>query len=140
MTACFRLSETTLDPGAERLALGHPGAGACVVFEGWVRNEHRGRAVLGLYYEAFVPLAEKEAERILCAAQATFGLLRVAAVHRLGALAVGDCAIWVATVAPHREAAYAANTWIMDRFKESVPIWKKETFVDGESVWVRSAG
>lgn len=140
MGATFRLSEVPIDPARERATLGHPAAGASVTFEGWVRNEHHGRPVVSLFYEAFAPLAEKEGHRILEAAREQFGLLRVAGVHRVGLLAVGDCAIWLATIAPHRQAAYEASIWIMNCFKDTVPIWKKETFADGTSIWVRSAG
>jgi molybdopterin synthase catalytic subunit len=140
MSAIFRLSAEPIDCAQERARLTHPAAGAAVVFEGWVREEHHGRPVKNLFYEAFAPLAEKEGARILEAARSQFSLLQVVGVHRLGLLEIGHCAIWLATVAPHRQAAYEANMWIMDRFKETVPIWKKETFADGESVWVRSAG
>lgn len=136
----FSLRSHTIDPTAERAALPHPGAGAFVAFEGWVRNEHHGRAVRALEYEAYAPLAQKEGRRILQAAAERFGLIAVAGAHRIGYLGIGDCAVWIGVSAAHRKEAFAACSWIMDRVKETVPIWKKEHFADGTSEWVRSAG
>lgn len=136
----FRLSAESIDPGTERAALPDPAAGAFVAFEGWVRNEHKGRLVRALEYEAYAPLAEKEGARILSAAAQEFSLLQIAGVHRVGYLEVGECAIWIGISAGHRQEAFAACAWVMNRFKETVPIWKKEYFVDGASEWVRGAG
>lgn len=136
----FSLSEQPIDSGALRESLTHPGAGALVVFEGWVRDEHRGRPVRALEYEAYAPLAVKEGERILEAARERFDLSAIAGVHRLGYLEVGDCAVWIGASSPHRQAAFEACMWVMDRFKETVPIWKKEYFSDGSTEWVRGAG
>src|SRR5690554_6247470 len=120
----FRLSEEPID-SEEARRLSDPRAGALVTFEGWVRNEHHGRAVRAMEYEAYAPLAEKEGERILAEAEERFGLISIAGIHRLGTLTVGECAIWIAAVGAHRREAFDACSWVMDRFKETVPIWKK---------------
>ncbi|MGH8174065.1 MAG: molybdenum cofactor biosynthesis protein MoaE [Rhodanobacteraceae bacterium] len=132
----FRLSETAIDPVAELRALDDPAAGACVTFEGWVRNHNNERAVLQLDYQAYAPLAESEGESILAQACETFGLRAAQCVHRVGALAIGDMAVWVGASAAHRGAAFDACRWIIDEVKLRVPIWKNEHYADGESGWL----
>ncbi len=136
----FSLSSDPIDPPGLSAALENPAAGAFVSFEGRVRNTHQGKSVIALEYEAFSPLACKEGSRILDAAATRFGLLNVKGVHRLGYLQVGQCALWIGTIALHRKEAFDACIWIMDQLKESVPIWKKEYYSNGTTLWVRSAG
>jgi len=132
----FRLSETTIDAAALRIGLEDPAAGGCVTFEGWVRNHNDARAVTRLDYQAYGPLAEDEGEAILDEARAKFGLRAVRCVHRTGALAIGEMAVWVGVSADHRDAAFAACRWIIDEVKRRVPIWKNEHYADGESGWL----
>jgi molybdopterin synthase catalytic subunit len=135
----FRVSPSPLDPAELRRLLADPGAGACATFEGWVREQSVGRAVRALDYEAYLPLAEKEGERILAEAAGKFPILRAVCAHRTGALAVGDLAVWVGTAAPHRDAAFAASRYLIDELKARLPIWKREHYADGPSVWVNCA-
>lgn len=132
----FRLSETPIDAAALRITLEDPAAGGCVTFEGWVRNHNEARAVTRLDYQAFAPLAEGEGEAILAEATARFALRAARCVHRVGALAIGDMAVWVGVSADHRDAAFAACRWIIDEVKRRVPIWKNEHYADGESGWL----
>ena len=132
----FRLSETPIDAAALRTTLEDPAAGGCVTFEGWVRNHNEARAVTRLDYQAFAPLAEGEGEAILAEATARFALRAARCVHRVGALAIGDMAVWVGVSADHRDAAFAACRWIIDEVKRRVPIWKNEHYADGESGWL----
>jgi molybdopterin synthase catalytic subunit len=132
----FRLSEAAIDVESEKRALADPVAGGCVSFEGWVRNRNNERAVVRLDYQAYAPLAEKEGEAILAQACATFGLCAAQCVHRVGALAIGDMAVWVGASAEHRGAAFDACRWIIDEVKRRVPIWKNEHYADGESGWL----
>ncbi|MEO6689490.1 MAG: molybdenum cofactor biosynthesis protein MoaE [Dokdonella sp.] len=132
----FRLSDATIDVGTERNALDHAAAGACVGFEGWVRNHNDGRAVLQLGYQAYAPLAEREGEAILAEAMARFRLREARCIHRVGLLAIGDLAVWVGVSADHRDAAFEACRWIIDEVKRRVPIWKNEHYADGESGWL----
>ena len=132
----FRLSETPIDAAALRITLEDPAAGGCVTFEGWVRNHNEARAVTRLDYQAFAPLAEGEGEAILAEATARFALRAARCVHRVGALAIGDMAVWVGVSADHRDAAFAACRWIIDEVKRRVPIWKNEHYSDGESGWL----
>lgn len=112
------------------------GAGGFVTFDGRVRNEHRGRPVVALEYEAAEALAIPEGERLLAEARQRFGLLEAACIHRVGRLAIGESAVWIGVAAPHRQAAFEGCEWIIDQLKRRVPIWKKEHFADGDSGWV----
>ena len=132
----FQLSDEAIDPVPLARALADASAGACVTFEGWVRNRNDGRSVRGLDYEAYVPLAQAEGERILGEAKQRFALVDAACVHRVGALAIGDLAVWVGVSAAHRDAAFAACRYVIDEVKQRVPIWKNEHYAGGESGWL----
>lgn len=114
-------------------------AGARVSFEGVVRNHHLGHGVDFLEYEAFPEMVETEGKRILDEARARFSLTDAAAVHRVGRLEIGEVAVWVGTLAEHRQEAFLACRWIMDEIKARLPVWKKETFSHGEVEWVGAA-
>jgi molybdopterin/thiamine biosynthesis adenylyltransferase/molybdopterin synthase catalytic subunit/rhodanese-related sulfurtransferase len=132
----FRFSTTTLDTAALRDSLADPGCGGYASFEGWVRNYNDGRAVERLDYEAYAELGIREGERIVAAAIERFGVHRALCVHRLGALGLGELAVWVGVSAAHRGEAFAACRYIIDEVKHRVPIWKKEFYRDGDSGWV----
>ncbi len=132
----FRLSAEPVDPAALRAALADHACGGYASFEGWVRDHHEGRRVTHLEYEAFEPLAVKEGERVLAEAVERFGVERVACVHRVGDLALGDMAVWVGVSARHRHEAFLACRYIIDEVKHRLPIWKKEHYEDGDSGWV----
>ena len=135
----FRLSDLPLDSAELTRSVMRPEAGACVTFEGWVRNHNEGQPVAALEYEAYGPLAEKEGQRILAEAVATFRGVTIAAVHRTGRLAIGDLAVVVAVSSPHRGAAFDACRYVIDELKARVPIWKKEHYVDGATQWINCA-
>ena len=137
--APFRLTAAPLDPAELRRGLPNPGAGACVTFEGWVRELNDGRAVLALEYEAFAPLAEKEGASIVAEALAKFPVLSASCVHLTGRLAIGDLAVWVGACAAHRSAAFEACRFIIDETKARVPVWKKEHYAEGVSAWINCA-
>lgn len=132
----FQFSHVPIDISAARAMLQDPACGGCVSFEGWVRNHNQGREVTRLEYEAFEPLAIKEGERIVAATLARFGVQHAACIHRLGALAVGELAVWVGASAHHRDEAFLACRQIIDEVKHRVPIWKKEHYRSGDSGWV----
>jgi len=117
-------------------AVAHPGAGGIALFVGIVRDHADGRGVTGLEYEAHDTLAPKEARRVLEGVAAEVEGVRLAATHRIGPLRVGERAVVVAASAAHRDAAFRACRLTIDRFKETVPIWKREHFQDAEARWV----
>jgi len=130
------VTDGRLDAARIRETLLDPGAGAVVVFEGCARDNHRGRAVDLLAYEAFAPMAVAELGRIREEAMARFGLIRCAIHHRLGAVPLLEAAVIVGCASAHRKESFEAVAWIMDRIKESVPIWKRENYRDGAAAWV----
>jgi len=132
----FGFSSGPLEPERYRTGLTDPAAGGYASFEGWVRDHNEGRTVQRLEYEAFEALAIKEGERIVAEAVARFGVTRAACVHRVGALGVGELAVWVGVSAAHRGEAFAACRYIIDEVKHRVPVWKKEHYTDGDSGWV----
>jgi molybdopterin synthase catalytic subunit len=135
----FRLSATALDPVGLQRALADEQAGACVTFEGWVRNRNDGQPVASLEYEAYPPLAEKEGARIVAEAREKFSILAAHCVHRSGHLALGELAVWVGVTAEHRGAAFDACRYIIDEAKARVPIWKKEHYASGATAWINCA-
>lgn len=135
----FSLSATPIDPIALQRALADVSAGACAMFEGWVRNRNEGQPVLSLEYEAYPLLAEKEGVRILGEARNKFALFGAACVHRIGRLQLGEMAIWVGVTAEHRGAAFDACRYIVDEAKIRLPIWKKEHYTSGATAWINCA-
>jgi sulfur-carrier protein adenylyltransferase/sulfurtransferase len=136
MTTPFYFSTVALDTAALREALRDHSCGGFAEFEGWVRNHNEGHFVTRLEYEAYAELAEKEGARIVAEARERFGVRRASCVHRLGALAIGDVAVWVGVSAAHRDEAFRACRYIIDEVKHRVPIWKKEHYINGDSGWV----
>lgn len=132
----FHLSETPIDIAPLRAGVLDPRAGGYASFEGWVRDHHAGRAVGGLDYEAYAVLAEREGERIIAEAKARFDVIDACCVHRVGALAIGDLAVWVGVSASHRGAAFDACRYIIDETKRRVPIWKREHYREGDADWL----
>jgi molybdopterin synthase catalytic subunit len=108
--------------------------GAVVVFDGIVRNHTRGRQTLHLDYEAYEEMAEKQLREIAAEARTRFGVRQIIIVHRLGRLVVGETSVLIVVASAHRAQAFEACRWLIDTLKQTVPIWKKETFVDG-TVW-----
>lgn len=132
----WRISDEEISLDEVRRAVEHPGAGGVCVFYGVVRDNADGEAVSRLDYEAHESLAEKEMLRVLERVLAEHPNARLAGVHRIGRLDVGDVAVCVAASAPHRDEAFAACRKAIDRIKETVPIWKKEWGPGSEARWV----
>ena len=135
----FRLTDKPIDPAALAAGLADTRAGACVTFEGRVRNSSEGRPVTALDYEAYGPLAVKEGDRILEEAASRFAILGAHCVHRTGSLGLGDLAVWVGVVAAHRGPAFEACRYIIDETKARLPIWKKEHYQGGATEWINCA-
>jgi molybdopterin synthase catalytic subunit len=113
-----------------------PTDGAVVTFDGIVRNNFEGRMVRFLEYEAYAEMAETKLAEIGEEVRRKFPVGEIAIVHRLGKLEIGDSSIVVAVAAPHRQAAFEACAYAMERVKAEVPIWKKEFFANGADHWV----
>jgi molybdopterin synthase catalytic subunit len=111
------------------------GAGALAVFLGTVRDVNDGRAVTRLEYEAYASMAVAEMDRIRAEIETEIPDVRVAALHRVGSLAIGDVSVICVASAPHRGEAFRACRLMIDRLKERVPIWKREHGPDGP-YWV----
>jgi len=134
-----RLQAEPIDVTALVAATRGDGDGAVSVFLGTVRNENAGRRVLYLEYEAYSGMAEREMERIAIEATAHFEVTSVAIVHRTGRLEIGEASVAIAVAAPHRAAAMAACTFVIDTLKARVPIWKHEHF-EGGATWIEGGG
>lgn len=135
----FRISNTPIDPDELKRRLPDSTAGACVTFEGWVRDHNEGDAVTALEYEAHEPIAVAEGDKILAEAMQRFDIVAAHGEHRVGRLEIGDCAVWVGVSAAHRGAAFDACRYIIDEVKQRVPIWKKEHYRGGATGWVNCA-
>lgn len=133
-----RLAKLTSEPivlDAAVAAVSRPDAGGIDVFVGVVRDANDGRAVTLLEYEAYAPMAVAEMERICADVEAAIPETRVAVIHRIGSLRVGDVAVVCAASAPHRGEAFAACRKLIDEIKHRVPIWKREHGPEG-AYWV----
>ncbi|MCL6480960.1 MAG: molybdopterin converting factor subunit 1 [Firmicutes bacterium] len=130
----FELVRAPLDVHAIVSGLRAPESGAVVVFEGCVRAHSRGRATRYLEYEAYEPMALRKMREIGAALRARFPIARLAIVHRLGRLEVGETSLLIAVSAVHRREAFDACRAALEALKRTVPIWKKEFFADG-SAW-----
>ena len=131
--------EVTAQPLSERAvaeAVDDAGAGAVVLFSGVVRDQTGGRRVKYLEYEAHGPMAEAKMREIATAVRARWpDMRRIVLIHRIGRLEIGESSVMIAVSSPHRGQAFEACRFAIDTLKETVPVWKKEYFEDGE-VWV----
>ena len=129
------LTDSPIDARALVNRAMRPSDGAYVLFEGVVRNHHEGRAVESIFYDAYRPMAEKEIDKIVRDVAKQFPDVAIAITHRLGHLNVGESSIAIVCSSPHRGESFAASRMLIDRVKQTVPIWKKEKGPDGEE-WV----
>jgi molybdopterin synthase catalytic subunit len=139
MAENFAITTGLIQPETLKAALEAENAGACACFEGWVRNVNEGEAVAALEYETHAAIASAEGEAVLTEALERFDIIAAVCVHRVGKLAIGDCAVWVGVSAGHRGAAFDACRYVIDEIKHRLPIWKKEHYLEGEAAWVNCA-
>ena len=136
----FAVVERPLSPDDIAARVDDPGAGGVVIFSGVVRNETGGRPVKFLEYEAHAAMAEAKLREIGAALRGRWpGVKRVAMLHRIGRLEIGESSVLIAVSAAHRGDAFEACRYAIDTLKRIVPVWKKEHFEDGE-VWVGLQG
>ncbi len=131
----FALTRDPIDPRAleTRVLQGHDGA--VVTFQGVVRNNTRGRETLRLEYECYEAMAIRKMAEIGREIASQHAISRIAMVHRLGTMEIGEASVVIVVAAPHRKPAFDAALEGINRLKRLVPVWKKEFFADGE-VWV----
>lgn len=142
VTATFapivRITRDPLDDAAIRAleeAVTYPGAGAVVTFAGVVRDNARGKRVRSLEYDAYPEMAERQMGAIAAEAARRWPESRLAMVHRIGPMAIGEASVVIVAACPHRGEAFDACRYAIDTLKAEVPIWKKEFYEDGEA-WV----
>jgi molybdopterin synthase catalytic subunit len=131
----IQLLESPLQPQACIDFVSTPAAGGIDVFIGTVRNQTQGKAVIRLEFEAYAPMAISEMRKIAERAMSQWPVAKLAFHHRIGELVPGETAVIIAVSTPHRQASFEACQYAIDTLKQTVPIWKKEIFEDGE-VWV----
>ncbi len=132
----FEITREPIDkPGFEQRLL-TAAAGAMVTFDGVVRHQTKGRPVVSLQYEAYAPMALKEMRRLGDEIREKWpDVDRIGVIHRFGELKISESSVVIVITSPHRRVAFEACHYAIDRLKETVPIWKKEIFEDGEE-WV----
>jgi MoaE-MoaD fusion protein len=136
----FAVVDRPLSPDEVADQVDDPGAGGIVIFSGVVRNQTDGRPVKFLEYEAHAAMAESKLRQIGAAIRSRWpGVQRVAMLHRVGRLEIGESSVLIAVSAAHRGDAFEACRYAIDTLKRTVPVWKKEHFEDGE-VWVGLQG
>ncbi len=131
----FEVTEAPLDPQRLVEHVRKDESGAVALFFGAVRNNSQGRRVLYLEYDAYPEMATQVMRQIAEEAMARWPLTDVAMQHRTGRLEIGETSLLVAVSSPHRKEAFEACHALVDRFKETVPIWKKEVWEGGEE-WI----
>lgn len=132
----IRLTTDIIDYAALTESVRSNSAGAVVLFLGTVREMTNGRQTLALDYEAFPQMAEAKLNELLAETRQKWPIVQAAIAHRLGRLELGDVSVAVAVSTPHRQQAFEAGKYLIDRLKEVVPIWKKENWADGTAEWV----
>lgn len=132
----IQLTDQPIDPAAVLDQVASDEAGAVVLFLGTARRFTDRRETESLDYECYTDMAERELDRLESQACSQWPLVRCAIVHRTGHLEIGEVSVAVAVSSAHRRDAFAATQWLMDRIKETVPIWKRENWSDGTCEWV----
>jgi molybdopterin synthase catalytic subunit len=133
----YLISDERIDLAAVLAAVGSPAAGGSVLFVGTTREENEGRIVERLEYEAYRDMAIGEMTRIGDEIARRWPIVKVAMVHRVGVVPLGEASVAIAVSAAHRDAAFEACRYGIDTLKAAVPIWKKEHFRGGER-WIGS--
>ena len=131
----IQLLATPLQTEACRQFVASNSTGGTSIFVGTVRDNTKGKTVVRLDFEAYAPMAISEMRKIAEQAKEQWPVEKIAIHHRIGSLALGEIAVIIAVSTPHRKASFEACQYAIDTLKETVPIWKKEIFGDGE-VWV----
>jgi molybdopterin synthase catalytic subunit len=131
----FSISEHTIDIEMLLENVKDDAAGATVLFLGTIRNHNDGHAISGIYYEAYIKMAQETMAKIEAETIKRWNLKKFAAVHRIGNLKIGEVSVAIAVSSEHRAEAFEAGRYAIDRIKTEVPIWKKEMTGGKGGVW-----
>jgi len=135
-TPMIEISSSPIDAAAVTERVRSPHAGAVCTFQGTVRDLTGDRRTVSLRYEAYPEMALKKMADLEDEARRRWPVIELAIVHRVGDLDLGEVSVVVAVSCPHRGQAFEACRWLIDTLKEVVPIWKRETWEDGQQEWV----
>lgn len=135
-TSLIEIVDGPIDQDALRDKVANPDAGSLGWFIGVTRRTTGDRVTATLSYEAHVPMARRELEKLAATAIDRFSLLSLVIVHRLGEVPVGEASVVVGCSSGHRKETFAALQWVMDTLKKEIPIWKRELYADGTTEWV----
>jgi len=130
------ITDAPIEAAAVLAAIGASTDGAAAMFLGTVRDHNDGRRVTGLEYDVYRPMAERVLREIADAAGARWQTDRIAAVHRVGRLDIGETSVAIAVSTPHRADAFDACRYIIEEIKTRLPVWKRELYADGETMWL----
>ena len=136
----FALLDEAIDDQRLKDFLQDEQCGALATFEGWVRNHNNDSRVTSLTYYGYEKLAINQGKRIIEEAKRLFDIENAVAIHRIGALEIGDMAVWVGVSSKHRYPAFDACKWILDTIKADIPVWKQEFYQDEPSKWLSNNG
>lgn len=139
-TQGFALLDEAIDDQRLKDFLQDEQCGALATFEGWVRNQNNDSRVTSLTYYGYEKLAINQGKRIIEEAKRLFDIENAVAIHRIGALEIGDMAVWVGVSSKHRYPAFDACKWILDTIKADIPVWKQEFYQDEPSKWLSNNG
>ena len=132
-----RISRKPIDPTKALESVMDEDAGGIVLFVGTIRNQTKGKEVKGLEYEVYRPMAERQIAKLEEEIRKRWPVRSIRLIHREGRVKVGEVSVVVAVSAVHREEAFEAARYAIDRIKESFPIWKREKFRGGRYAWVK---
>ena len=136
----FALLDIAIDENKLKAMLNDDSCGAFASFEGRVRNHNNASSVERLNYYGYEALAINQGRKIIEDAKLKFGITHAIAIHRIGALEIGDIAVWIGVVSAHRYPAFDACRWILDTIKADIPIWKQEYYENEPSKWLSNNG
>jgi len=130
------ITREPIDPAVVLGLVGTGEDGAVLLFLGTVRETNDGRAVTGMRYDSYGAMAEKVLDRIAMEAATRLGTDRLAVVHRVGELAIGEVSVAIAVSSPHRAEVFDAGRYVIEEIKKRLPVWKKEHYLEGGSEWL----
>ncbi len=131
----IEITQSEIDVGKVIESVQDPASGGIDIFIGTTRNDSGGREVLSMEYDAYVPMALNMMKELAQTVRSKWEIREISIVHRFGHLKVGEASVVIAVSAAHRKEAFEACHFTIDKLKETIPIWKKEVFRDGEA-WV----